>query len=1187
MSRRRGPIEVHIHIYDDLIARTNHRQIKRTIPSHDRRLADLVRSIAERYKLDGHLAVTVRSEPVDLDEQPDRLLDDGDHVRIAPCSREISTGALIASLIIAAVSTGVSLLLAPSLKAAGTETSDEQRYGFNRLSNDAFAGDAVPVVFGRRRRYGGKVIAKVPGEGEDGDSRLKLLITFGHGPIQAIGNQEADADRVPADQLTGIFFNDQPIANFPGVTASIRRGNATQAVIPGFDDTETLHEVGVGGAPLENNSGFEVIGDDPGDDVVDYTTADPVDAVVLRVRLPRGLYKLGSSGQFDPTQVKYRYRTRLTDAGGGTPGPWSDWTTTRLTKALQSEFYSAPRIDGLGVGGVPERNDIQVERVSVEPTNAQIVDDLIWDSIVEVVDSFNTYDGHALLALELIASEQLQGVPRVSADVKGLANLRIWDGISDPGAPVYTTGYSDNPAWHALELLTNTTWGLGAIYGDGWIDTTSLIEWAQLCDEDVDLAGGAGTRKRFRFNYVLDHQMNGIDALRLICAAGRCTPVSAGRVWRFVADRQRDIAVEHFTDGSIAIDDAGVAIFEYTRELAIGGTTRPNRLVAQFENEYQDGRAEVVAWPAVGDLWLATEPTNEQHVRLDGVTNVEQVLSGLKYRMKRIRFLTRSVRFRTTVPVPAVLPGERFDLAMSMPGYGLASGRLMAGATETVVRLDRSITLAAGTTYTLRVLHMDNSVEVREIASPAGYYAAGSDIELLTPFSQAPAEFAEYVVGEPSIDVKPFLCTSVRPIDAGDLMWEIAGGEYAEDVYDDSVDSVDLPDYSTLNDGTTPPGPVISLRCFERSTGGTNHVVLSWNQEPADREITAAFRVYRRLSGTTAWVLIPTAVISQHQAILGEIGETDAGFEFIVVAVSYGGAYLSPYDPRHPRCSLVFGLGEPPPPPPDNPLATNTGDNTYTISWDAVDDAVGYQVLTGGDTGSTLPNDGTEGCLVLARVTDTELAGLELTPSQACDFWIRSVGSSGRLSWYENGTSGAAQVSVASPATPAGQTIKHTKTFDLSTEGTLSNLIWNATTSRLELVNAGADGVWTSPEVDTGSLSVTELTFRPGTANDADDPTLDTDPFAVPSVAADQWGVTDDPATGEVGMLMPPYPDDEQEFEFEIQTHNGMSWSGWQSIDVFASVSASLQKYQLRVMIRRKTAPYRPALRSMVGVATH
>jgi predicted phage tail protein len=1120
-----------------------------------------------------HACLILNDRVVPSDESP--MVRAGDELVVAPSVGETTTWVMVGIAIVSAVASAF-LMPRPKLPAATqSDTPADQRFSFGKLASAAFAGDAIQVTLGERI-VGGKVVSVVPGEGIDGsgDSRIKMLICLGHGRcvagdgVDSIGNQTADFDRVPWTALTGIELNDQPIGNFPGCYASGRMGTMTQTPIPGFTDIETAREVGVGGVTLRNSSGSPRTGGSASGEAFTFSTLGPVDAVLVRVSMLRGLYQLSVNGQVEPRSVQYRYRHRAT-AG---PGAWSAWSVVTVSKALQSQFYSTVRIAGLG--GVA--CDIQVERVTAESTDVTVADEMLWESCVEITLATENYAGKAMLALDLTASEQLTGVPRVSVNLRGLGKLRRWDGISDPSSPTFTVGYSNNQADLALEVITNPYWGMGAAYGIEDVDLESYCEFRQKCATLRDRPGG-GTRPRFACNLTLDAAKEGVDWLRTICRTARCTPGTNGKTWRFSMDDVRPTAVDEFTDGSIAVDEHGVSVFEYTREFTTHGYVRPTRTIIQFENEQQDFKVDTVAYPVEpGDLWLATEPLVEETVRLDGVTDPDQAATEAKYIMKRTRGLSRSVKFQTTKNFVKSQPQDRFDLAISSAGWGLASGRLRAGATANTVILDRTLALGSST-YGIRVVHLDGSVEAKTITSPGStVYPAGAAITVNTDFAQVPARGAEYAVGASGLEMKPFTCTAVRMVESETLMWELEGIEYSADVYDDAADEVNVVDYGTLSDLTTPPGPVVDLRAFDRLVGGIRKAQLAWRQTPADAQITAMFRMFRRIVGTQTWIRVSDAKIALNGSLV-EIVDVDRAYEFCVVAVSQGGAALSPDDPRVPKVQLVFGLAAPPPEAPTGLAITNTGGNTYEVTWDAVPGAEGYQVLTGGDT-TGLPNVGAEDCLVLARTVGPILSGLELPPSQACRFFVRSVGASGRLSWA------AATIAISTPATPAGETIKNTTTCNLSGSGTLTNLTWSG--SRLELTNPNAVGTWLSPEIDTGAETLTELTMRPQTANDADDPTISSDPFTVPSIGADQWGViTIGPAV--VGMVMPPWPDDIQAWVFEVRTKSMGIWSDWAVVPVFSSIRRAFRQYQVRVTMSRRSAPYRPALRGLVVVTTN
>lgn len=1157
---------VHVHEYASLITRTGQRTRRAEI-NGPTRVGDILGP--------GMWCCIAAGRAVDADD----MVDAGDVLHIAPRPGDAGTIILVA---IAVLSAAASYLLTPKVRAPsiGSEKSEEQRFGFGRFSSDAAAGDRIPVPMGHLPRYGGKIVSKVPGDGADGDQRVRILITYGFGGthgIQSIGDQTADFDGLDGADVTGIFLNDQPVANFQGVKLWGRLGTDDQEIIPGFDDTEVLREVGTGdGVILRNTDGSDRVGSSPSGEAYSFSTVAAVNAVTLRIRVDQGLYTIAGTGQVEPRTVRFRYRSRTSDTGSGA-GSWSAWTVVTLSKAEESQFYSSPRLD-LTTNPDGEFYDVEVERVTAESGNVADRDTLVWDAVKEVTYAENTYAGFAMLAVELTAGEQLTGIPNVSAEIEGI-KVRVHDGLSDPSEPEFDVAYTANPAYLALELLTNPTWGLGATYTDADIDLAGLIQWAEYCDEPIDLFDASGQIPRYAFNLAIEEPRAGMDWLRSICQAGACTPTQFGNIWRFVVDRPQPSPVEIFTDASIATDENGFPIVMYEREVGTRGIVRPNQLVCQFANELAAGEPDVISYPELGELWLAEEDPNPKTMKLEGVTHPEQVMRHLKREMKRIRFLERTVKFRTTHPVVALQPGERFDLATSVVGWGLASGRVVEGSSPATIKLDREITLAPSTSYVVRVVHQDGTIEAKAITSTAGTYAAGVALNVASAWTDIPARWDEYALGASGVEVKPFTCQRVSLEDPAQLLWQVEGIEYDDEIYDDSADDVTFPDYGSLNTGKTPPGPLLSLTAFERIFQERRQVALSWRQASADAEITTTFHVYRRRTGTGTWVRTPVASVALRGAVL-DIDVEDVAYEFIVVPISVQGAFLSPYDERHPIASVVFGLAAPPLPPPVNLTITQTGGNTYALTWDAVDGAVAYVVMTGGDAGTGLPNDGAEDCLILARVDTTSLTGLELPPGESITFWVRSVGANGRMSFT------AASVTEADPALPPGQTIKQSEDLDLENDGTLTDLAWDGSQSRLEL-DGEEFGVYRSEEFDTGSLTACELTFRIATANDAADPDLEDFDLVMPSIEADQWGVIAVSPDYLVGMLMPPYPDDAQSWVVEFRTFDGLVWSDWTALAPCAAINRTFSKWQARVLLERTRFPYRPALRGLTVVLTH
>ncbi|MDO7736038.1 MAG: phage tail protein, partial [Planktomarina temperata] len=123
------------------------------------------------------------------------------------------------------------------------------------------------------------------------------------------------------------------------------------------------------------------------------------------------------------------------------------------------------------------------------------------------------------------------GIPNITVDLQGKND------ILDPrtGQRVYT----DNAALCIADYMVHPTYGIGAAIGgaDG-IETDSLIEAANICDEAVPLTSG-GTERRYRCNGVvsLSQTPKTIIEAMLTAMAGRCI-WQAGQ-WRIRAGSYR------------------------------------------------------------------------------------------------------------------------------------------------------------------------------------------------------------------------------------------------------------------------------------------------------------------------------------------------------------------------------------------------------------------------------------------------------------------------------------------------------------------------------------------------------------------------------------------------------------------------------------------------------------------------
>lgn len=1128
--------------------------------------------------------------PADLER---RRLADGDRAYLAPSPGDPINVVLA---VIAIASAVASVLLLPKIGRLDNQRG-ERRYLFDRYSRDAVAGDPIHVALGRRVRHGGRVISVVPFSGPAGESKMRILIDLGHGEVARIGDQTADFDRLSpgpggAGQIAGVYLNDQPAENFSGVLVWGRTGHADQAVIPGFGDTQVVREVGVGGVVLRNTSGAERTGDSASAEAQLFTTSTGgggVDALVLRFRFARGLYDLASSGRPNVRTVKYRWRFKP-----ALSPTYSDWTVETITRAEQSPFFAERRVDGLD----PDDGeiDVQVERVSPEAPESQKVDEITFDSVIETTYSQNRYvydtgdGGNALLALEITAGEELSGdTPRVSVELDGV-KVRRWDrssaaDASDPWEEDF--GFSDNPGDLALALLTNARWGCGSQFGLDAVDLESLFAWIEWCEEDVDRYDGGGVRPRFRFSYTLGERMEALEALRMICRAGRATPANVGGKWRFILNRPQLIAREVFTERSIADGDDALQV---RYELTTGGLTVPNRLVAEIEDAAQDGEANTIAFPeTAADALIAGEVARDEVVQLDGVTDADQALAELIHLWKRLRLERVSVELVTTHEYVRLLPGERFDLATSVVGYGEASGVLRADSTAGVLRFEGLPDLDSEATYEATVIMADSSAVTREVESfdqSEGY----TELTLASDLPAAPPVDAEFALH--SAPLKPFICERVELDDEESLTWRIVGREMNDDVHDDTPSAPPPPPvYGTIRGRSVPPGPVLDLVAqLEADSGGAPRVRLSWRQDPVDASRTAQFSVYRRAQGDMDWRLQPPRV-ETNAALVGDIDE-GASEEFAVVAVSPDGVQLSPQA----AAQAVFGVttesggAVDPVGAPDGISIDDAGDG-QTLTIERVEGATRYHVeILEGETSAigdehirsfiarTVPQPG---------AGDPTLTGLRLLPGVQTRLLVRAVDPTGRPSL---GFTAAAHTAP----TPDGETVVASEDFDLSDVGSdpeegYENLTWNASLSRLEATDPGAAWSYTSPLVELGETAEPRrLRARALAQQDPEDATLDEATFQGTSAEADQWRVGSSAVGGELRLFAPPAPASAVDLRLFVRWRDAGSGelTAWTLLEHLGEITATTTEAQLRVEGSRSRFPYALALTEARLVAT-
>lgn len=431
---------------------------------------------------------------------------------------------------------------------SGFETSP--RYGFDNLQNFSTEGMPVPVIYGEEQVAPIIISANIKMEG--GEQTLYVLGLLGEGPIESVS--DVRLNDTPAE-VFGLRFS-QLFGTDNGMLV-LRKGEATQTAIPGFDQI---------GTPYEANTKLDLAATHT------HVVHGEVNGVRLALTWYGGIWRINSEGDMRPDSAWISIMVKRSGADDATYAPYLPTTAppgwvkqsagvfsfegnTRSTvrSVFPIEFASkgewTVRIKG-------ERADD--ERHVVAPTIT---------SIIEVVNDTRTYPNRALLALKIPASAQLSGgIPRITCIVRGRT-------LYDPRTG--NTAWSRNPFLVLRDLLLNTRYGLGQ-----WLTATDLDEgvassWRNAMDAcDAQLTPpGASSEATFQTDLVVDTKAPAREWISQILSSCRGTMFSADgklRVWQDLAKASSRTFSEDEGDGqrkNIVAAEGEVAISSLADEV--------------------------------------------------------------------------------------------------------------------------------------------------------------------------------------------------------------------------------------------------------------------------------------------------------------------------------------------------------------------------------------------------------------------------------------------------------------------------------------------------------------------------------------------------------------------------------------------------------------------------------------------
>lgn len=323
--------------------------------------------------------------------------------------------------------------------------------------------------------------------------------------------------------------------------------------------------------------------------------------------------------------------------------------------------------------------DVRVRRLTTESNSTQIIDAVYLSDVGEIDNSPVQMNGVASTSLRVRVSDQINSRPKVTSLVKGCL-LQEYDRDGNPTV----NQWSDNPAWIALDILTNQL--RGAAMDLTRFDFDMWVEWAEHC-----------TANNLKFNGVFDYETNVWDAVQLVFRVGHAQLIRLG------------------TKLSVAIDRAETPVMVFNDSNIIKDSVQTTWLpMAERATEVQLSYADKTDGYKRKTIRLVddTVSVNGERTRVSsysefGITDHDQAAAEAEYQLRRNKLLQKSVTLEVPLEAIALTLGDVCEIHTSAGDFaGGESGKTASGSTSTTIQLDRDVTIEAAQTYAL-LLYQD------------------------------------------------------------------------------------------------------------------------------------------------------------------------------------------------------------------------------------------------------------------------------------------------------------------------------------------------------------------------------------------------------------------------------------------------------------------------------------------------
>ena len=324
--------------------------------------------------------------------------------------------------------------------------------------------------------------------------------------------------------------------------------------------------------------------------------------------------------------------------------------------------------------------EIRVRRTTPKSTDDTVSDDVYWSDCNRVLMTPMGHPNTALVAFNITLGDQINGMPEITFVNTGVY-IWVYGSPVNGADPQWYRTNSSNPAWIVWDILTNDRYGAGM--NSARLDFYAFKRWADYCDS-VGLT----------FNGVIDSEMNVWDACQQVLRVGHAQLINIGTRYSVVVEKP-DWPVMLFTVGNMVTGTY--------KETWLSMADRANEIDVTYFEQTDDYKQHTIRIYDPAALQAGAKQKTSA-ITLYGVTSYERAFEEGMVMLNMNRFILKTVTFQAPLEALACTVGDLIYVQHDMPDWAQA-GRLEAGSTQSVLNLDRPVTMEAGKTYTVMVHH--------------------------------------------------------------------------------------------------------------------------------------------------------------------------------------------------------------------------------------------------------------------------------------------------------------------------------------------------------------------------------------------------------------------------------------------------------------------------------------------------